>query len=101
MKNKIKGVAKFAGFIIDRVNLYALIQSETIRVVLKVFQKGLKTTIFYQFLMQYFVKCFHYFSTQISACDQAFFRILLNLTLRNLTLRKPEPCHTLLSKVVG
>lgn len=96
MKNKIKGVAKLAGFIIDRANLYALIQSETIRVVLKLFQKGLITTIFYQFLMQYFVKCFQYISTQTSACDQTFFRIFLNLTLS-----KPEPCHTLLSKVVG
>jgi hypothetical protein len=100
MKNKIKGIAKFVGFIMDRTNVYALIQSETIRVVLKVFQKGLKTTIFYQFLMQYFVKCFHYFSTQTPAGDQTFFRILLNLTLKNLTLRKPEPCHTLLPKVV-
>lgn len=96
MKNKIKGVTKLAGFIIDRANPYALIQSERIDVGLIIFQKGLKTTIFYQFLMQYFVKCFQYFSTQISACDQTFFRILLNLTLR-----KPEPCHTLLSKVVG
>lgn len=101
MKNKIKDVAKLARFIMNRANLYALIQSERIYIVLIIFQKGLSVTIFYQFLMQYFVKCFQYISTQTSACDQTLFRIFLNLTLKNLTLRKPEPCHTLLSKVVG